>query len=218
MKTIYIMAGGPIENIPDISQFEEPTMWVGVDKGISTLLSFGITPSVVFGDFDSIDQKGLQFITDSETSIFQFPSEKDDTDLALAFEWAMKQQVDYIKIFGNTGGRMDHAMGGIQLLVNETTLSSSTKVSIEDRWNSMYAVTAGAYNLQKYKKFKYVSFFSISPTVQGITLEGFKYPLSNKDLPLGSTLCVSNELISESGTFSFTSGILLVVRSNDSDA
>ncbi|MEH6940498.1 thiamine diphosphokinase [Bacillus sp. JJ722] len=218
MKKIYIMAGGPTGNIPDISQFEEPTMWVGVDKGISTLLSFGITPSIVFGDFDSIDQKDLQFITNSQTSIFQFPSEKDDTDLALAFDWALKQQVDCIKIFGNTGGRMDHAMGGIQLLVDEHTLQSSTKVSIEDRWNSMYAVTAGTYNLQEWQKFKYVSFFSISPTVQGITLEGFKYPLNNKELPLGSTLCVSNELISESGTFSFISGILLVIRSNDSDA
>ncbi|WP_042348969.1 thiamine diphosphokinase [Bacillus massiliigorillae] len=218
MKTIYLMAGGPIENIPDISQYEQPDVWVGIDKGISTLVSLGVTPSVVFGDFDSIEPKDLQYITDSQSTIFQFPSEKDDTDLALAFDWALKQQPDCIKVFGNTGGRMDHSMGGIQLLVEETALKSSTKVTIEDRWNTMFAVIPGTYTIANNQKFKYISFFTISPQVEGITLTGFKYPLNNRDLPLGSTLCVSNELISESGTFSFTSGILLVIRSNDSGA
>ena len=49
----------------------------------------------------------------------------------------------------------------------------------------------------------------------GMSLEGFKYPLDGKGIRLGSTLCISNELISDIGTYSFTSGILMVIRSND---
>ena len=51
--------------------------------------------------------------------------------------------------------------------------------------------------------------------VENLTLLGFKYPLSNRHISFGSTLCISNELISEYGTYSFTSGILLTIRSKD---
>jgi thiamine pyrophosphokinase len=46
-------------------------------------------------------------------------------------------------------------------------------------------------------------------------LEGFKYPLKNRHIFFGSTLCISNELIYDFGTYSFTNGILLVIRSCD---
>ncbi|MGM9925333.1 MAG: thiamine diphosphokinase [Bacillus sp. (in: firmicutes)] len=218
METIYIMAGGPVDHIPDITKLDKPSMWVGVDKGISTLRSFGVTPDVVFGDFDSIAPADLEYIKDAGTSVFQFPAEKDDTDLALAFEWALRQEPGCITIFGNTGGRMDHTMGGIQLLVSDAALRSGVPVKMMDRWNSIYAVLPGTYTIEACGSYKYISFFPISPQVEGITLKGFKYPLNMKDVPLGSTLCVSNELISETGTFSFAGGILLVIRSSDNGA
>ncbi|MGM9928891.1 MAG: thiamine diphosphokinase, partial [Bacillus sp. (in: firmicutes)] len=214
MKKIYIMAGGPVDGIPDVSQMETPTVWVGVDKGISTLLSYGVTPQVAFGDFDSIKAEDLITIQNNEMIIFDYPSQKDDTDLALAVEWALGQESDEICIFGSTGGRMDHTMGSVGLLLQERTLQSRTFVSIVDRWNVMYAVLPGIYEIHQNLKFKYISFFTMTPVVKGLTLEGFQYPLQNKTITLGSNLCVSNELISESGHFSFTDGILLVVRSN----
>jgi thiamine pyrophosphokinase len=67
----------------------------------------------------------------------------------------------------------------------------------------------------KHKGLKYVSFIPISHEVHGITLEGFKYPLKNCHIHLGSTLCISNELINELGTFSFHDGIILMIRSRD---
>ena len=215
MKSIYIMAGGPVEQIPELTQFETPAMWIGVDKGISTLLSVGITPHVVFGDFDSIQPEDLECINQSDTMLFQYPAEKDDTDLVLAFRWALEQQPDCICIFGSTGGRMDHTIGSVRLLVTEEALHTSTHITIIDRWNTIYAVPPGVHEIQIQDKYRYVSFFSMTPTITGLTLKGFQYPLKNETIALGSSLCVSNELISERGHFSFLSGILLVVRSND---
>ncbi|WP_328286278.1 hypothetical protein [Peribacillus psychrosaccharolyticus] len=62
---------------------------------------------------------------------------------------------------------------------------------------------------------KYISLLPVMGNAEGISLDGFKYPLQNSYLPMGSTLCISNELISEIGNYSFTSGILLVIRSSD---
>ncbi|MFS0782350.1 thiamine diphosphokinase [Bacillus sp. 1P06AnD] len=217
MKTIHIVAGGPYDLIPSMSEWGSPTHWVGVDRGISSMLAQGIEPDIIFGDFDSIYDRDLAFIQEKHPAMFQFPPEKDDTDLGLAFHWAMEQKPDIIRIFGNTGGRMDHAFGGVQLLVGKKTLEQSpnTKVFIIDRYNCIYAVPAGSYSIKNEKPYTYISFLPMTPEVKGITLEGFKYPLANKDIGFGSTLCISNELIKENGTFSFASGILLVIRSTD---
>ena len=61
---------------------------------------------------------------------------------------------------------------------------------------------------------KYISFVPLTLKLRS-TLDGFKYPLKNRHISIGSTLCISNELISDNGTFSFSEGILLVIRSSD---
>lgn len=209
------MAGGPIETVGELRQYEQPSLWVGADKGISTLISLGVFPDIVFGDFDSINKEDLEKIKSKNVEIFQFPEEKDDTDLGLALEWALSQKPELIRIFGNTGGRMDHTMAGVQLLVSPKTLDSNVHVEIIDQVNCLYAVRPGVYQVEKKPLFKYISFIPMAPEVRGITLKGFKYPLENKNIKMGTNLCVSNELISQIGHFSFTSGILLVVRSKD---
>ena len=55
----------------------------------------------------------------------------------------------------------------------------------------------------------------MSDDVKGVTLKGFKYPLSDYRIQLGSTVCISNELVGDYGTFSFSEGILMIVRSTD---
>ncbi|MFK4998029.1 hypothetical protein ACI2OX_13400 [Bacillus sp. N9] len=60
-----------------------------------------------------------------------------------------------------------------------------------------------------------MSFLPLSSEVWGLSLRGFKYPLMNKYVPFGSSLCISNELLQQTGTFSFEKGILMMVRSAD---
>lgn len=49
-----------------------------------------------------------------------------------------------------------------------------------------------------------------------LTLEGFKYPLSNYCLTAAdSGLTVSNEIISEHARVTFSSGVLLMIMSKD---
>ena len=64
---------------------------------------------------------------------------------------------------------------------------------------------------------KYVSFLPYTEEVKSITLNGFKYPLNEKDIRRGQEvgLCISNELAEDTATLSFREGILICVESRD---
>jgi thiamine pyrophosphokinase len=217
MNVICIVAAGPDELIPSLKDFTNLSpYWVGVDKGLNILKQNGIEANAAFGDFDSVSVEERIALNKSESNISFYPSEKDETDLQLALEWAIQQNPGKIYIFGATGGRMDHFMGAVQLLIRDDVLSSTnTEVIIVDQQNHITAKVAGQHTIKEDTTFQYVSFFPISDEVFGLTLKGFKYPLQDVHISRGSTLCISNELISSHGHFSFKSGILLVVRSRD---
>lgn len=215
---ISIMAGGPSQYLPDLHTFKEDTdLWVGVDHGNLVLLERGIVPDFALGDFDSVTAEELKRIQEKVSEISIFPAEKDETDLELAIDWAIHQEPSNIYIFGATGGRMDHFLANIQLLQKKKILQYGlrTNIVLMDEKNSLTVKTPGSYPIQVDSTKKYFSLLSVTKEVTGLTLTGFKYPLERAALKRGSSLCISNELITDCGNVSFEKGILIIVRSND---
>ncbi|MBP3926388.1 MAG: thiamine diphosphokinase, partial [Clostridium sp.] len=62
---------------------------------------------------------------------------------------------------------------------------------------------------------RYISFLPLTEEVRGITLTGFKYPLTDKDIAIGTSLCISNELKKEEGVLELENGVLICVESHD---
>jgi thiamine pyrophosphokinase len=214
---IYIVAGGPEALLPDLTQYaKEETMWVGVDRGVFYLLQRGIKPAIAFGDFDSVSAKELHLIEEKVHQLQRFKPEKDETDMELALNWALEQGPAEISIFGATGGRQDHHFANVQLMIKPylEQKQKSIPIFIKDKQNLLFIKGPGTYKVKKTAK-KYVSFIPMTLAVTNLTLDGFKFPLIDRHISIGSTLCISNELISDYGTFSFSEGILLVIRSND---
>lgn len=207
------MTGGPVDKIPNLNNYKEGALWVGVDSGVNYLLKHQIVPTQAFGDFDSVTESQFNEIKNRLTHLSVFPSEKDETDTEIAINWSLKKNPSLIRVFGATGGRLDHFMGNIQLLLKG--LEHGTRIEIHDNQNILYIVKEGSYTLSTHHSFPYVSFLPVSKSVKGITLTGFKFPLENRNIRWGDTLCISNELEMEKGTFSFHEGILMVVRSRD---
>ena len=57
---INILAGGPDELLPNLNEYNgENEIWVGVDRGVYTLIKRNITPMIAFGDFDSVTKEEL---------------------------------------------------------------------------------------------------------------------------------------------------------------
>jgi len=213
---INIVAGGPERYIPELNSYwGDEANWIGVDRGVYTLLEQNIEPHVAFGDFDSVNEKEWELIQQKVKEVNRFKPEKDETDLELALNWAIDQNPDKINIFGATGGRLDHFMGNLQLLMIPRLLDTEIKVEIIDVQNRLYLAESGVHSVEKSPELQYISFVPVTESVEGITLTGFKYPLNNRNISRGSTLCISNELIQSSGTFSFSNGILMVIRSSD---
>ncbi|AST94343.1 MULTISPECIES: thiamine diphosphokinase [Sutcliffiella] len=212
---IHIVAGGPVENMPNLHEWVgENVVWVGVDRGTWILQKeYGIIPDKAFGDFDSVSHDELMELKKKTTNLFLLPSEKDEIDTEIAVNWAINEKPASIKLFGGTGGRLDHFFGNIQLLLKG--INEGCSIQIIDNQNILYVVKPGKYNLEQDVRFPYISFIPITPEVKELTLTGFKYNLKNRNIFWGETLCISNELIFNSGTFSFIEGILLVIRSQD---
>jgi len=213
---INILAGGPEELLPDLTDYtEENAIWIGVDRGVFHLLKRDIKPKIAFGDFDSVSPEELVFIERQVSELKRYNPEKNETDMELALNWALTQKPTSIRLFGATGGRLDHLLANVHLLLNPLKEKNSANVYLIDRHNIVFLKEPGSYTIEKIKAQKYISFVPLTLEVSGITLEGFKFPLENRHISLGSTLCISNELINDYGTFSFSEGILIVIRSHD---
>ncbi|MBG9445403.1 thiamine diphosphokinase [Cytobacillus firmus] len=213
---INILAGGPDDLLPDLHSFSNTDdIWVGVDRGVLTLIQSGIQPEMAFGDFDSVSDEELLLIEENVKELNRFKPEKDETDMELALNWALGQKPEKVHLYGATGGRLDHLFANIQLLIKPALAEDFVPVEIIDKSNKIYIKTPGKYSIEQNSNFKYISFVPVTMEIKGLTLRNFKYPLTDRTVPAGSTLCISNELIDDCGTFSFTEGILMVVRSKD---
>ncbi|WP_273850365.1 thiamine diphosphokinase [Guptibacillus spartinae] len=214
-KHIYIVAGGPEEDLPAHLLNEKDVRWIGVDRGVYTLLKNGVIPEHGFGDFDSVSLEERQWMETHDLSFTVYPSEKDHTDLEIALDWAIDEKPETITMFGVTGGRLDHSWMNVQMLIKG--VKANVQLTIEDKLNRLEMKKPGTYSAHKDHRFPYMSFLSFTPEVTGLTLIGYRYPLEERHISWGSSLCISNELTEEIGSYSFNSGILLVVRSSDAE-
>ncbi len=211
---IAIVGGGPKSYIPELDRFHKEGMeWIGADQGAEVLLENNIRPTIAIGDFDSVSASSYQKIKERSSETLTYSEEKDETDLGLAVQQALLRSPEHILLFGVTGGRMDHTLANVQLLY--PLLKQGKKASIIDVQNQVELAEPGTHKLEINEEYPYVSFLPMTMEVTDLTLEGFYYPLEKAYVPFGSTLCISNQLIEDPGTFSFSSGILLVVRSKD---
>ncbi|WP_408010943.1 thiamine diphosphokinase [Pseudalkalibacillus sp. A8] len=214
MKTICLVSGGPEYLLPDRLQLDD-ALFIGVDEGVLYLQKRDIKPIAAFGDFDSISGEEFTRLQEKQMELYTFECEKDMTDLELALRWTIEQRPEKIILYGATGGRLDHELINIQLL--KVGLEHKIEVEIVDRDNIIVMRSPGSYTIEASHEFPYVSFLPFSPLVTGMTLVGFRYPLEEAKIEWGSTLCISNELVTKKGTYSFDDGIIMMIRSKDRD-
>ena len=216
MKRCLILTGGRLDPAfaGSFLQTEEFNRVIAVDGGLKGAKELGLVPDVIVGDFDSVDPAVLAFYRKMEHIVWEVHRpEKDDTDTELALKRAMAMGAGEIVILGATGGRLDHMIGNIQLLY--PCLQKGIRASIIDPQNRLYLIDGETVFRRHEVWGTYISFLPLTQEVTGITLKGFKYPLENKDICIGTSLCISNELIEEEGRITFSEGVLMAVESHD---
>ena len=174
-----------------------------------------ILPDIAVGDFDSLSDKGKEFLErQTDMEIIRLKPEKDDSDTQSAAVLAMDRGSREIVILGATGSRIDHVLANLGLL--SLGYKRGAAIALADANN--YICLAGSPTvLEKKAQFgKYVSFFPVGGDVYGLTLKGFRYPLLKYHLTVSdSGLTVSNELAEERAEIWYDSGMLLMIMSVD---
>ena len=177
--------------------------YIGVDKGIETVLENNITPILAVGDFDSLSNKELL----TTLQVEQLPTRKDITDTHYALEHAIKQGYDEIYLYGVTGGRLDHFMAVLCLLKKYR----DTTIYILNQGNKIQLLKPGVHII-KAEGYTYFSLFAITKATIDIT--SCQYPLHQYHLVKEDPLCVSNQIVGEFSTITTTDDIILI-QSND---
>ena len=216
MKRCLIVTGGTIDIAfaKDFLSQRSSDYVIAADAGLEVLRPLRISPNAVVGDLDTVDKKVLEEYQNQPDIEFEIHKpEKDETDTELALLTAARQGCEAVDILGALGGRMDHAIGNIQLMYQ--FFCQGMEVNIYDARNRLYLL--GGHKVFHREKVygKYISFLPMTETVEGLTLRGFKYPLQRRTIGLGTTLCISNELKREEGILELERGVLLCVEAHD---
>ncbi len=188
---------------------------VAADGGAEVTLRLGLKPRTVIGDLDSLSETFLDRLQDrTGAEIVRFPCDKDKTDGQLAVEYVLHEcpGIREIIVCGALGGRMDHGLA-LVLFAAEMARKRPHAPPI--------ILTDGRQRVQAFASEitvngtpgDTVSFIPLTPTVTGVYLDGFRYPLAGASLSWGQTLGVSNVLQSTRARASIRGeGILLCLQ------
>lgn len=184
---------------------------IGVDRAAYWLIREGRLPDVAIGDFDSVTEEELSQIKKSVPSIRQFSKDKDQTDMELAIQHAIRKRPMEVVVLGGTGSRLDHTIATLQLL--DLLLTAKIPHVLMNETNKIRLIGRGKTVIEK-ASYRYLS---ILPYTKNIifSLNGFRYDLVRKTLQQGITRGVSNEIQKAQGVIRIFSGKAWVVESND---
>lgn len=210
MNCCYIIGAGDFEGA-ELLHPQKGDKVIAADGGLDHLRKIGMEPDIVLGDFDSLSSERIACLQSGKWQLVNFPPEKDYTDMMLAAETGYEQGFREFKIFGGTGGRMDHTLANIQVLANLTR--RGCRVWLIGHDFRITAVHNGHIQFPESCR-GYFSVYAFSDVALGVNEKGFKYGLDNFTLKNDDPRGISNEFCGLPGEISVAEGTLLICMEN----
>jgi thiamine pyrophosphokinase len=176
------------------------------DGGLRYARALGRPPQLVVGDFDSSPAALVAWARRHRAKFLRYPAAKDKTDTELALDAAVAWGVSAVDFIAVTGGRPDHALANLLLLVAANRRGIGGRIHAGRSLIFLidgHPLPAGRGDT--------LSLLALSETVKGITTVGLEYPLKDDTLILGSSLGVSNTVVSVPAIVTVARGLLLAV-------
>lgn len=204
MSRCIIVGGADINNYDYIrTSLQSDDYVIFCDSGLKHLSSLQVKPSLIVGDFDSHENPHL----DTETIVL--PCEKDDTDTVYAMKEAIKRGYDTFLLIGVIGGRLDHTLGNISMLLYLD--SHGCKGTIIDDYSEMEIISSEPAYIED--KYEFFSLLNITGCAKGITIQNAKYPLNDGEITCEYQYGVSNEVLpGKTAIVSVREGKLLLIK------
>lgn len=196
----FIFAAGSFYGLQ--ARPQEGDYIIAADGGWLTCRSCGIEPTVLMGDFDSLEE------LPDFARIKRFPVEKDDTDMMLAIKDGLSRGETEFHLYGGMGGRRtDHTIANLQALAYLAKhgargwLYGDGEVYTAICDGSMTFVPCSAGIL---------SVFCTGADAEGVSVTGGQYEVEDVTLSADFPLGVSNHFVGNPIYVSVKKGCLLI--------
>ncbi|HNX92594.1 MAG TPA: thiamine diphosphokinase, partial [Syntrophomonas sp.] len=188
------------------SKFSGAKSILCADGGANYAYQLGWRPAAIVGDMDSILPEVRSHFNEAGVPFTLLPRRKDETDTQKVLALAKEMGATEIILLGTLGGRLDHTLSniysGIELLEQDIKISHISPEVCVYLVNKELEIWG--------RKGDLVSILSLTDTAQGLTINGFEYPLQNVRLEKRDPYAVSNVMTGSRGTVHLEEGVLAV--------
>lgn len=203
-----ILAGGILRGSARLrGRLRQADLLICANGGLRIARRLRLRPDVAIGDFDSASRALVSWARSAGAAIVPHPAAKDKTDAELALDHALARGAREVEFFGALGGRLDHLLANVGLLVNARARRCDLRLVDE----GTEVLLAGRRSVVAARPGDLVSLLPLSGEVRGVSTRGLRYALRRATLRVGSSLGVSNVVVSAPVAVTVGSGDLLVI-------
>ena len=180
------------------------------DSGLDAAIAADVRPDAVIGDFDSAKPESIAYMERENLPHIVYPAIKDDTDGEYALNLALEKGATEITLLGALGGRLDHALANLMMVVRAARHGAWAEIRAEGvrivRVNGSYTL-AGARG----------STISLLPlgTARGVSIRGCYYLIDDYTLESDSSRGMSNVVTADEAVITVREGDLLLFHYSD---
>jgi thiamine pyrophosphokinase len=209
MTKYAILLGGDVRPTHRLRSQLQGARVIAADSGMRHAKALGLVPELWVGDFDSSGPD----LADTFRNVprQEFPAEKDATDGDIAISEAFRRGATEIILVGAFGDQFDHVFAHAAMLLAIAKreipcfMTSGSEEAHALSWETELRDLPPGTRL------------SIVPMsdIKGLTITGVQWPLSNRSVPFGSTLTLSNVITSDVMIHVLVGSGLIVVYPQD---
>jgi thiamine pyrophosphokinase len=204
MSNFAILLGGNVKPTKRLKKQLEGARIIAADSGMQHADSLGLRPELWVGDFDSASAHLQKKHKDVPRQTYDV--EKDATDGEIAIAEALRRGATSLILVGGFGGQFDHTLAHAGFLL------ALAKRGMDIFMSSGNEEAHALVDEMAIDDLSFGTRLSIAPfsDLRGLTVSGVKWPLTKRDVPLGSALTLSN-IVTGSVRISLLSGSALIL-------
>ena len=173
--TAVILADGAFpENPASLEILKNARNIICCDGAADSLCKFGLQPSFIVGDLDSVSQETREKFPER---LFRI-SEQETNDLAKCFRFARERNLQVTHLLGSSGKREDHLLGNLAQFA-EFSKEFPEMLLMTDYGH--FAAVIGKREFSGLEVGSQISFFSFEPEAR-LSATGVQYPLQDRAL------------------------------------
>ena len=207
---VLIVLGGDAPGVELLKKcVSEADFSIAADRGLEAFDAAGLKPDLLIGDMDSVSPDVLARY-ESRLSEDILNCIKNDTDCEYALNLAVEKGATEIILLGALGGRLDHALANLMMVVRAARHGVWAEIRAEGvrivRINGSYTLTGA--------KGSTISLLPLG-TARGVNIKGCYYTIEDFTLESDTSRGMSNVVTADEAVISAREGDLMLFHYSD---